>query len=298
MGYLENIADRPLEEIPVSELDLKFIGKRRLKQLNADNIAELLQFDVEDILGGGFGRATLNRLRNELSRYNVKVKTRKQREHEEICREIIRAKQDGADSQTLISKLIGENIYKLRYHAKKGKISLPKGKRGVKPKIFPKRDSEITEGLTLSEYVRRWNIKSREGARQYIKTSGQYEIWQNARRERLERAREEWKEHKKHEQAERREEAERLLSMAYQRAKKINDWAYLRAVEYCMLIKRETGNDTGIAFEKLLRLFENYESVYEYNEKPNYSKLSRKLRIKKLTVKKVIEKIQPLLETD
>src|SRR3989344_3822148 len=96
-----------LENIPVSELNLGVRGIRRLNELGVTNIDDLLVYDVEDILDDNFGRGSLEELRRKLSEYGVSLKTRKQREHDEICDAIVRTKQNGVDSQTLMAKVIG-----------------------------------------------------------------------------------------------------------------------------------------------------------------------------------------------
>ncbi|MBI2499853.1 hypothetical protein HYV88_06425 [Candidatus Woesearchaeota archaeon] len=281
-----------LENIPVSELNLGVRGIRRLNELGVTNIGDLLFYDVEDILGDNFGRGSLEELKRELSEYDVELKTRRQREHERICDAIVKAKEKGVDSQTLMAKILGQDIYKLRHHAEKADIELPKGKRGVKPKVIPERDRDITEGLSFSEYAEMWNM-SRQGATSYIKHPSRYEIWQNARVERLERARE-WKALEKEEAVKREEGKQRFLFAAYDRAKEIGAWAYQRAVEYCIL----TNGMTSIPFNNLLTLFENYQDMYEGIEELNYLKLAKKSSIKRETVKKVIKTVEPWLETD
>jgi len=281
-----------LENIPVSELNLGVRGIRRLNELGVTNIDDLLVYDVEDILDDNFGRGSLEELRRKLSEYGVSLKTRKQREHDEICDAIVRTKQNGVDSQTLMAKVIGENIYKIRYHAEKSDIELPKGKRGVKPKVISERINDITDGLSFSEYAKRWNT-SRQGATSYIKHPSRYKIWQNAKNERLERARE-WRDLERGEAVKREEEKQRLLFAAYERAKETGNWVYQRAVEYCILTKGKT----SIPFNNLLTLFENYQDMYEGSEELNYLKLSKKSGIKRKTVKKVIKTIEPWLETD
>lgn len=296
MTTLETITDRPLEEISVDELRLGVRGKKRLEQLGIRTLDDFLNLYAEDILGKNFGKLSLDELRRELQKYDLVLKTRKQREHEKICKAIINAISNGVRSQTEIARLINMDANKMIYRAKVENIQLPIGNRGAKPKIIPQRDIDIVKGLWFGEYGRRWGI-SRQGAEIYIKHPDRYRVWQNARLERMEGLRE-WKELEKEEPKTRVGERERLLWVAYKRAKEIDDWTYQRAIEYCILIKRQTGGQTGIPFKKLLRLFENYELVYENNEEPNYRELSKKSKIKRETVKKVIKTIEPWLEID
>ncbi|MEK6952960.1 MAG: hypothetical protein AABX29_08155 [Nanoarchaeota archaeon] len=289
MDALEAIAGRQLNEIPVSELNLGVRGEKRLKQLGVEYISDLQRYDAESVNGGGFGTLSLQRLNDELSKYGVSLKTRMQRRHERICDAIIKAKQGCVESQTRLAEVVGETLDIIRYHAKKANITLPNGRRGVKPGTIPERIIDIIDGLTPSEAGRKWGI-STQGAASYISHPDRYNIWENAHAERLERL-EELKELEKIEAKKEEDEKYKRILDTYKTAKANGDWAFQRAME-CMLIHKRT----RMSFETILGLFENLEIILNEDERVNYLKLSNRTGIGLNGVREIMKKMMPWLE--